>query len=135
MEIDKQLYAEIKEYCELNGLKPREFVHGILKKAFMEEKFGKIPAVLQNNAKKEPKIIEVPKESRHEFEENVGKVIIQPQNSTESRQGSEKNVEKVNIQPQNEKNPDNGETKVNESTVESNTKHTDQKQTVKKRKL
>ena len=41
MEVDKQLYAEIKEYCELNGLKPRDFTNNLLRKAFMEEKYGR----------------------------------------------------------------------------------------------
>ena len=43
MEIDKELYKEIKAYCDLNGLKPKDFVHKLLKKAFMEEKYGTAP--------------------------------------------------------------------------------------------
>ena len=73
MEVDKQLYAEIKEYCELNGLKPRDFTNNLLKKAFMEEKYGKMPAVLRSNVGKEPKIIEVPKESRQDSRQDVAK--------------------------------------------------------------
>lgn len=46
MEIDKALYSEIKAYCDINGLKPREYVHKLLKKAFMEDKYGKMPEVL-----------------------------------------------------------------------------------------
>lgn len=55
MELDKQLYTEIKEYCKLNGLKPRDFVHEILKKAFMEEKYGKTPAVIKKSETFQPK--------------------------------------------------------------------------------
>ena len=84
MEVDKQLYAEIKEYCELNGLKPRDFANNLLKKAFMEEKYGKMPAVLRSNVGKEPKIIEVPKELRQKFEENAIKAVVLPQNEEKS---------------------------------------------------
>ena len=84
MEVDKQLYAEIKEYCELNGLNPRDFANNLLKKAFMEEKYGKMPAVLRSNVGKEPKIIEVPKELRQKFEENAIKAVVLPQNEEKS---------------------------------------------------
>lgn len=43
MEIDKKLYGEIKEYCKLNDLKPSEYVNALLKKAFMEDKYGTAP--------------------------------------------------------------------------------------------
>lgn len=43
MEIDKKLYGEIKEYCKLNGIKPSEYINGLLKKAFMEDKYGIAP--------------------------------------------------------------------------------------------
>ena len=43
MEVDKKLYQEIKQYCELNGLKPGEYVNSTLKKAFMEDKYGSAP--------------------------------------------------------------------------------------------
>lgn len=43
MEIDKKLYEEIKSYCKLNGLKTSEYINGLLKKAFLEEKYGKTP--------------------------------------------------------------------------------------------
>lgn len=47
MEIDKKLYAEIKEYCELNGLKVRQYIESILKRAFMEDKYGKCPPMFK----------------------------------------------------------------------------------------
>lgn len=43
MEIDKELYKEIKEYCDLNGIKPKEYANNLLRKAFMEDKYGKTP--------------------------------------------------------------------------------------------
>ena len=43
MQLDKELYNEIKEYCELNELKTRDFIHQMLKDAFLIEKYGKTP--------------------------------------------------------------------------------------------
>ena len=43
MQIDEKLYAEIKQYCELNGLKIKTFISEILRKAFNREKFGDGP--------------------------------------------------------------------------------------------
>lgn len=43
MQLDNKLYKEIKEYCELNELKTRDFIHDILKKAFLKEKYGETP--------------------------------------------------------------------------------------------
>lgn len=43
MQLDKELYNEIKEYCELNGLKTRDFIHQMLRDAFLIEKYGKTP--------------------------------------------------------------------------------------------
>ena len=43
MQLDNKLYKEIKEYCDLNELKTRDFIHDILKKAFLKEKYGESP--------------------------------------------------------------------------------------------
>jgi hypothetical protein len=43
MRIDKGLYEEINEYCELNGLRTRDFIHKILKEAFLIQKYGTSP--------------------------------------------------------------------------------------------
>lgn len=43
MQIDEKLYAEIKQYCELNGLKIKPFISDLLRKAFNREKFGDGP--------------------------------------------------------------------------------------------
>ena len=126
MEIDKQLYAEIKEYCELNGLKPRDFANNLLKKAFMEEKYGKMPAVLRNGARKtcdEKKIIEVPKELRHKFEENAEKAIATPQNE-------ENPVKNETIEEKTSSFEENQPT-----VTVSEEKKTEEKKTIKKRKL
>lgn len=43
MQIDEKLYAEIKQYCELNDLKIKAFISDILRKAFNREKYGDGP--------------------------------------------------------------------------------------------
>lgn len=48
MQLDKTLYNEINEYCKLNDLKPREFIHKILKEAFLKEKYGESPFKFNN---------------------------------------------------------------------------------------
>lgn len=52
MQIDKNLYNEINDYCKLNELKTRDFIHKILKEGFLREKYGDSPFVI-NNIKKE----------------------------------------------------------------------------------
>lgn len=66
MEIDKNLYKDIKEYCDLNGLKPREYINGLLKKAFITDKYGDRPFV---DFKKEQ---EEEKEIIKDIEEKTG---------------------------------------------------------------
>lgn len=53
MQLDKELYVEINEYCKLNGLKTREFIHKILNEAFLKEKYGDTPFF---SLKKETKV-------------------------------------------------------------------------------
>ena len=45
MVLDKGLYDEINEYCKLNALKTRDFIHKILKEAFLKEKYGDSPFI------------------------------------------------------------------------------------------
>ena len=54
MQLDKQLYDEINEYCKMNSLKTRDFIHKILKEAFMKEKYGDTPFAFH---KKTPEIV------------------------------------------------------------------------------
>lgn len=46
MEISKELYNEIKEYCDLNGMKTKDYINGLLKRAFMIDKYGECPPIL-----------------------------------------------------------------------------------------
>jgi len=43
MQIDKNLYDEINEYCKINDIKTRDFIHKILREGFMKEKYGEMP--------------------------------------------------------------------------------------------
>ena len=61
MQIDKQLYEEINEYCKLNELKTRDFIHKILKDGFLKEKYGELPFIFKTQEtyiEKEDEIIE-----------------------------------------------------------------------------
>jgi hypothetical protein len=55
MQLDKQIYDEINEYCKLNGLKTRDFIHNLLKEAFMKEKYGDSPFAFNKNS--EPPVV------------------------------------------------------------------------------
>lgn len=66
MEIDRKLYNEIKDYCELNNLKPRDYIHSLLKKAFMEDKYGKMPPIFT------PKQVKENDEAFADFVDKVG---------------------------------------------------------------
>ena len=50
MQIDKQIYDEINEYCKLNNLKTRDFIHKLLKEAFLKEKYGDTPFAFNKKA-------------------------------------------------------------------------------------
>jgi hypothetical protein len=43
MQIDKKLYEEINDFCKINDLKTRDFIHNLLQEAFMKEKYGTSP--------------------------------------------------------------------------------------------
>lgn len=43
MQLDKKLYNEIKEYCKINNLNTRDFIHTLLKESFLKEKYGLSP--------------------------------------------------------------------------------------------
>ncbi len=102
VQIEDELYNDIKEYCKLNKLKIGSFINEILKKSFLVEKYGDTP--FTNFGKKiveniepipEPiqdvidnhffemldddKEIKVPNELKPEFEQNIEKELIQPE--------------------------------------------------------
>ena len=62
MELDKKLYSEINEYCKLNGLKTRDFIHKILKEAFLREKYADTPFMKSNMSENEACAVEKIKE-------------------------------------------------------------------------
>jgi hypothetical protein len=75
MQIDKQIYDEINEYCKLNDLKTRDFIHKLLKEAFLKEKYGDSPFAFnkktENIVKETESTIEV-KEEKNDMPKNDG---------------------------------------------------------------
>lgn len=52
--LSDKLYNEIKEYCDLNGLKPSVLCNDLLKKGLTELKYGDIPfGVIKNDRTEE----------------------------------------------------------------------------------
>ena len=103
VQIEDELYNDIKEYCKLNKLKIGSFINEILKKSFLVEKYGDTPFtnfskkmaietmesipkpiqdVIDNHFSEmldENKVIEVPDELKPEFEKNIKEVLVQPE--------------------------------------------------------
>jgi hypothetical protein len=73
MQIDKQIYDEINEYCKLNNIKTRDFIHKLLKEAFLKEKYGDSPFAFnkktENIVKETESTIEV-KEEKNDIPKN-----------------------------------------------------------------
>lgn len=70
MDIDKKLYNSIKEYCDLNNMDTSEYINKLLKKAFMEDKYGKVPPFIKGEGEKKskpksPKAVEVVSEENY----------------------------------------------------------------------
>lgn len=52
IEIDIKLIKDIEEYCSINNIEnPSKYVTKLLKKAFMEEKYGKKPDIFNKQEK------------------------------------------------------------------------------------
>lgn len=45
IKISESLYRDIRAYCQLNNLNVEKFIEGLLKKNFMEEKYGTKPNI------------------------------------------------------------------------------------------
>lgn len=57
IEIDIKLIKDIEEYCLINDIQnPSNYVTKLLKKAFMEEKYGKKPDIFNTQEKENPSI-------------------------------------------------------------------------------
>ena len=57
IEIDIKLIKDIEEYCLINDIQnPSKYVTKLLKKAFMEEKYGKKPDIFNTQEKENPSI-------------------------------------------------------------------------------
>ena len=105
MELDKELYQEIKEYCTLNNLKPREYITKLLRDAFNRDKYGDKPAIFKP---KKEKIIEIPieKEQNTTSEKEIKETILknEKEDSLEVAEKVEKEEEVVYSQKETENN-------------------------------
>lgn len=60
--VKEKLYKQIKDYCSINNLPIGEYINDLLQKAFMVDKYGDKPSVLNVSKKKEEKPIVVVEE-------------------------------------------------------------------------
>lgn len=81
IEIDIKLIKDIEEYCSINNIEnPSKYVTKLLKKAFMEEKYGKKPDIFNTQEKEKPSIKQISpietniKEEKVNFVEEVCKL-------------------------------------------------------------
>ena len=80
---NQRLLSDINDYCELNNLDPNVFANGLLKKAFMIEKYGDRPPIFDNTSnedikEKEP-IIEkkrTTKNKKEEKDKSIQEIIV-----------------------------------------------------------
>lgn len=81
IEIDIKLIKDIEEYCSINNIEnPSKYVTKLLKKAFMEDKYGKKPDIFNTQDKEKPSITQISptetniKEEKVNFVEEVVKL-------------------------------------------------------------
>lgn len=81
IEIDIKLIKDIEEYCSINNIEnPSKYVTKLLKKAFMEEKYGTKPDIFVKQEKEKPSIKQISpietniKEEKVNFVEEVCKL-------------------------------------------------------------
>ena len=81
IEIDIKLIKDIEEYCSINNIEnPSKYVTKLLKKAFMEEKYGTKPDIFNTQEKEKPSIKQISpietniKEEKVNFVEEVVKL-------------------------------------------------------------
>lgn len=108
MDIEEKLYAEIKEYCKLNGLKVTKYVNELLREAFMRDKYGERPQI--GNKKVEKNI------TNEEKEVKIYKIEEKPEKPIENKEKkciSDKDIKNINNEV-SEKTPKSIKIKLNE---------------------
>lgn len=90
LNIKKQLYDDIKLYCETNGITDIElFCNQVLEKGFNIEKYGATPSFVKNVEKKvEPLVFD---------EKNVVSLPRQKETTTDKPEINKKTYKKANI--------------------------------------
>lgn len=74
--INENLYNEIKQYCDLNGLKPSVLCNDLLKKGITELKYGDIPFGVINKVKEGPLVSDYIVPSDKEFSPPTGDALV-----------------------------------------------------------
>lgn len=109
IEIDNKLIKDIKEYCLINNIQnPSKYVTKLLKKAFMEEKYGKKPDIfvkqeqekenvsIEANIKEENDIVkEIYKLSGEEVSKELNPRILEALNIKEETKQETEEIEKI----------------------------------------
>lgn len=113
IEIDNKLIKDIKEYCLINNIQnPSKYVTKLLKKAFMEEKYGKKPDIFvkqekekdstkstsstETNIKEENDIVkEIYKLSGEEVSKELNPRILEALNIKEETKQETEEIEKT----------------------------------------
>ncbi len=71
--IDDKLYGDIKDYCDINNLRMREYVETLIRKSFMVDKYGATPFA------KEIHSIDAEPATKEEPKEEIPTTTIEPQ--------------------------------------------------------
>jgi HSP90 family molecular chaperone len=82
MQLDKQLYDEINDYCKINGLKTRDFIHELLKNAFMKEKYGDSPFFFDKNPNTQKPTTEMKEEKTSVNDNDLSPLVMKVFNET-----------------------------------------------------
>lgn len=77
MVLDKNLYTEINDYCKENNIKTRDFIHKILREAFMKEKYGDSPFAFLKKEEKHVQEKKQPVASMEKEEKNIEKTVFE----------------------------------------------------------
>ena len=80
--IDDKLYGDIKDYCDINNLRMREYVETLIRKSFMVDKYGATPFAKEtHNIEPEPAVKEEPK--KEILKKEIPTTTIEPQAKVE----------------------------------------------------
>ena len=77
--IDDKLYGDIKDYCDINNLRMREYVETLIRESFMVDKYGATPFAKDTNS------IEAKPAVKEEQKKEAPTTTIEPQIKIEEK--------------------------------------------------